>query len=176
MTLRILVVCDGNMCRSPLAERLIAARLPGVEVASAGRMAGDDGVEMDPLAQAELVRLGGSAEGFTARRLATWQLDAADLVLTATMKIRSRVIQKSPRAMRRTFTLLEFASLASRAPAGSADFLVTWCFGNRSLVAEDELDLPDPIGGTPELHRMVADTIDRAVDRIVAALAPALSR
>ncbi|MES1264443.1 MAG: low molecular weight phosphotyrosine protein phosphatase, partial [Variovorax sp.] len=32
----ILVVCIGNICRSPMAEGLIAAALPDAQVASAG--------------------------------------------------------------------------------------------------------------------------------------------
>jgi protein-tyrosine phosphatase len=174
--MRILVVCEGNMCRSPLAERLFAARLPGVEVSSAGTHAGGLGAPMDALAAAELTRLGGSAEGFTARRVSGEEVEGADLVLTATTRIRARVLGVSPRAMRRTFTLLEFAGLARYAPPGTPQELVAWAFANRSLVADLELDVPDPIGGTPEAHRVVADTIDVAVDAIVAALAPAVSR
>lgn len=176
MTFRILVVCEGNLCRSPLAERLIAARLPGVEVSSAGTLAGDGGAEMDPLAAAELARLGGSADGFVTRRVTGDLLVGADLVLTATRRIRSKVIAQSPRAMRRTFTLLEFAALAERAPALPAGELVAWAFGNRSLVSAAELDVPDPIGGDAEVHRAVADSIDGAVTRIAAALAPAAGR
>jgi protein-tyrosine phosphatase len=176
MSLRVLVVCEGNMCRSPLAERLFAARLPGVEVSSAGTHAGGVGAPMDPQAAAELVRLGGSAEGFRASRVTVRELDEADLVLTATTRIRARVLGLSPRAMRRTFTLLEFAGLARQAPPGLSGELVSWAFANRSLMADEELDVPDPIGGTPEGHRAVADTIDGAVDAIVVALAPAVSR
>ncbi len=32
----ILVVCTGNICRSPIGERLLRKRLPGVKVNSAG--------------------------------------------------------------------------------------------------------------------------------------------
>lgn len=32
----ILVVCTGNICRSPIGERLLRKRLPGVKVKSAG--------------------------------------------------------------------------------------------------------------------------------------------
>jgi hypothetical protein len=48
----ILCVCTGNVCRSPAAERLLAARLgPGVVVASAGTVAalGGPGSARSPL-------------------------------------------------------------------------------------------------------------------------------
>jgi protein-tyrosine phosphatase len=32
----ILVVCIGNICRSPVAERVLQAALPGITVTSAG--------------------------------------------------------------------------------------------------------------------------------------------
>ncbi len=32
----LLVVCVGNICRSPMAQALFRARLPGVDVQSAG--------------------------------------------------------------------------------------------------------------------------------------------
>jgi protein-tyrosine phosphatase len=37
----LLVLCHGNICRSPFAETLLAARLPAREVRSAGLHAGD---------------------------------------------------------------------------------------------------------------------------------------
>jgi protein-tyrosine phosphatase len=174
MTFRVLVVCDGNLCRSPLAERLLAARfstagVTDVDVSSAG-VRGVVGAPMDPVAAAELARRGGSREGFTARRLDAAQIEAADLVLTATRDLRTKVLGESPRAMRRTFTLLEFAALAGHAPEGSREDLVTWAAAHRAL-AEGELDLVDPIGGTPDRHRAVAELIDEAVGGAVAALA-----
>lgn len=38
----ILVVCVGNMCRSPTAEYLLKGKLPGIQVSSAGLMARDN--------------------------------------------------------------------------------------------------------------------------------------
>src|SRR4051794_30349284 len=56
-TVRILFVCTGNTCRSPMAAALMAARLPGVDVSSAGtgRYA-DDGDPAADLACVELRR------------------------------------------------------------------------------------------------------------------------
>src|SRR5699024_1315563 len=47
----VLCVCTGNICRSPLAERLLARALPGVKVASAG-IGALQGSPMDPAAAA----------------------------------------------------------------------------------------------------------------------------
>ena len=42
----ILVVCTGNICRSPIGERLLRKRLPGVKVKSAG-VAANHGVSLE---------------------------------------------------------------------------------------------------------------------------------
>ena len=47
---------------------------------------------MDPMAAAELLRLGGNATGFASRRLSAEAVDAADLVLTATRGLRARTV------------------------------------------------------------------------------------
>lgn len=173
----VLVVCVGNICRSPLAERLLAARAEAsgvdVSVSSAGvrALAGE---RMDDLAAAELVRLGGSPAGFVARRLTEEMVAGADLVLAATKGVRTEVLNVAPGAMRRTFTLLEFAALCEVAasPAGQGvDELVADVARARGRVSGVVLDVADPVDGSPRLHRAVAETIAAAVDRIVTTLA-----
>ena len=95
----ILVVCLGNVCRSPLAEQVLRMRFaellgdgsPAVRVSSAGARA-LVGRPMDEHAAAELRRLGGDPEGFAATQLTAAAAGAADLVLTATRELRSRVL------------------------------------------------------------------------------------
>src|SRR6476620_12469959 len=70
---RILTVCTGNICRSPVAERLLQAGLdrmkPGAfEVESAGTRA-MVGQPVQP-SSADIIRsYGGTPEGFAARQL-----------------------------------------------------------------------------------------------------------
>ena len=159
----ILTVCLGNVCRSPLMERLLLARLPdGFTVSSAGLIA-LEGRPMEPNAAAELARLGGSDAGFVARDFTPRYADVADLVLTATAEIRSRVLAESPGALRRTFTLPELAHLLRTAPAfDDPRELVAWAAAHRSTAAGEPTDVPDPIGRGPEVHRQAADAIDAA--------------
>jgi len=165
----ILTVCVGNICRSPLAERLLTHRLPGVTVASAGIRA-VVGSAMEPKAAAELVQRGGDPEGFAARQLVAPMVDEAQLVLTATRDILNRVLEESPRGLRRTFTLLEFAALSIQAPPGSLAELVDWSATHRSEVAGLDLDVRDPIGRDAGVHHQVAEQIDRATAAIAQAL------
>ena len=112
---RILTVCTGNICRSPVAERLLQAGLDqvlpgGFEVRSAGTRAlvGDP---VQPLS-ADIIRtFGGTAEGFAARQLSARILRNVDLVLTMTSGHRGEVLQLDASLLKRTFTIREFARM-----------------------------------------------------------------
>jgi protein-tyrosine phosphatase len=177
VTFDILVVCTGNICRSPLAERLLAARLEGngdFRVSSAG-IHGLDQWEMDESAAAELRRLGGDATGFTSRRLREVDAANADLVLTADRDHRSAVLALAPEALRRTFTLREFAHLAEMfGPLGSPAETVREYARRRGEATISEYDVDDPYRQGVEEHRAAAEAIDAAVRPIVEVLtAPA---
>lgn len=168
--LRVLAVCLGNVCRSPLMERLLVRRLPeGTIVESAGLVA-VAGASMDPLAEAELTRLGGTADGFVSRPFACRQAIGADLVVTATAAVKSRLLEECPAALRRTFTLRELAFLVPQAPHGTPRQRIAWAGAHRSLGAGGEWDVVDPIGRSPEVHRDAAVAIDEATRTVAAAL------
>jgi len=114
-----------NVCQSPVAERLAArwARdLLGhspqnavVDIRSVG-VAAPIGRPMDARSAAALTALDGDPGGFASRLLERSMAEPADLVLTMSRRQRREVLEKNPRGLRRTFTLLEVADLL-----GSAD-------------------------------------------------------
>lgn len=107
----ILCVCTGNVCRSPAAERLLAARLgPEVGVHSAGTL-GLVGRAIEPPMATHLTTMGVPDTGFTARRITPADVRGADLVLGMTREHRGAAVELAPAAVRRAFTLLEFARL-----------------------------------------------------------------
>ena len=117
---RVLHVCTGNICRSPMAERLTVAGLrsrladgaDGVSVGSAGTW-GHTGSPMEPYALSTLAAYGVDGRDFTARELVAEHVVAADLVLGATREHRAAAVVLQPRAAARTFTLREFARLTA---------------------------------------------------------------
>ena len=168
---RVLFVCIGNVCRSPVAERLLAARLPKdrFEVASAG-VGAMVGYAMSKYAAVELQAYGGDPRGFAARQLTPDMIEQSDLVLTATRDLRSQVLAEVPNALRRTFTILEFAALAAQGEGSTPAELVKWAGAHRSLVGNLEQDVPDPYRRGPEEHARAARALDAAVQQIAKGL------
>ncbi|WP_406170427.1 low molecular weight phosphatase family protein [Streptomyces sp. NBC_00996] len=113
---RVLFICTGNVHRSVLAERLLAARLPpgsAVRPESAGTEAWPrPGMESSTMAVLE--KLGGDGSGFAARPLTAQLVVGAALVLGLAREHREAAVRLAPSAMRRCFTLKEFLRLAVR--------------------------------------------------------------
>ena len=150
--MHVLFVCTGNICRSPTAERLLVARreengLPDLRASSAGSRA-VIGHPMHSEAAPVLERLGGDSSNFTARQLTAKIASAADLILTMTRAHRDAVLELAPHRLHRTFTLAEASRLISEHGANTVAELAA----RRSLLTIDEnLDISDPIGQSPEV-------------------------
>lgn len=167
----ILAVCTANICRSPMIELLLRQRLDPAKfsVSSAG-VQGWNRAPVDSMVTLELARFGARAAGFQSRALKDEFIDQADLILTATRDHRAHVLGRSPDALRKTYTLLEFAELMSGpdlepALATSPVALIEETFKRRGQVRQG-LDLSDPYRQAPDVHRAVAEQVRAAVDAI----------
>lgn len=162
----ILTVCTANICRSPFTELLLKDRLDSglFEVASAGTR-GWDAAPMDADAAAELARFDVDASAFRSRPIDAAAVDMAHLILTATKDHRSEVLGVNPVALRRTFTIKEFAHLVRPVDGATLSDMVTDASLRRSEGPAD-VDITDPYRGDVALHHSVADQIDTAVRQI----------
>lgn len=158
--MRILSVCTGNICRSPTVERLLVAQAPAnglqdIQASSAGTRA-VIGHPVHPEAAPVLERLGGDPSNFAARQLTAKIASAADLILTMTRAHRDAVLELAPHRLHRTFTLAEASRLISEHGARTVPDLAA----RRSLLIVDEtLDIPDPIGQSPEVFAEIGSQI-----------------
>lgn len=125
-TFTILTVCTGNVCRSPLAEQLIASGLQGlpVVVSSAGTGAlVDEGMPEQSLRIARGLGVA-SPESHRARQITADLIREADLVLAMSLRHRRQIVELVPRASRNTFTIREFARIAQGVDPETIDALV----------------------------------------------------
>ncbi len=134
----ILHVCVGNICRSPMSERLLAQRLRHhVGVAAdqlylnhgAGTGPWHVGEPMNAPAARQIRERGGDATNFRARHLAGELVDLSDLIVCATAEQVEFVGSLRPDAVARTFVLGELGRLLTAIdltvlppwPSGDAD-------------------------------------------------------
>lgn len=116
----ILMVCTGNICRSPVAERLMQKATDfdqALVITSAGTQA-MVGHPIDPNMVALLAARGISSGGALGRQIDPSLIAKQDLILTATSAHKSVVAKLSPPSVSRLFTLREFAliSISSALP------------------------------------------------------------
>lgn len=174
---RILTVCTGNICRSPAAAQLLARGLAlEIDVSSAGTGA-VVGNPVEPAMQALLEDAGVAVQPFAARQLDAGMVRDADLLLALTTQHRSEALRLAPAALRRSFTLLEFARIvgAEEFPelraAGAAARLreMTTMAGARrqvgSVVNDD--NVPDPYRQGEAVFQSAFEMIRHGVDAIV---------
>jgi len=76
----ILLLCTGNICRSPMAEGLMRAALPRHHFFSA-ELHAPEGAPADPYAISLMSEIGIDISRHRARRLAAWMMHEADWVL-----------------------------------------------------------------------------------------------
>ena len=174
---RILVVCTGNICRSPFIERLLQHQLderrPGSDRAVLVHSAGTGaltGSAMDERAAAQLVAHGGDPSGFRARDLTPDLIAGSDLVLTATRAHRGTVSAMYPKVLRQVFTFRDFADLVAGVDGLSAR--VTR-MDPRAWVRQVTEDAAASRGINPPLEPAQADIVDpfRREDEVFATMA-----
>ncbi|MBM5578773.1 low molecular weight protein-tyrosine-phosphatase [Burkholderia pseudomallei] len=102
----ILIVCEGNLCRSPMAAALFAATLPGRAVTSAGLNA-LVGLPAAPLAQDVMRERGVDLSAHRAQQLGRAHCASADLILVMDRGQRRLVEERYPLARGKVFRIGE---------------------------------------------------------------------
>jgi protein-tyrosine phosphatase len=178
----ILVLCTGNVCRSPIAEGFLRSLLSGrfgeeaPSVASAG-MAGWEGSGADPSSVAAAAELGVDISGHLARHVDVDEVLRASLVVAMAAEHRDEIARLLPLAASRTFTLKELVRLLEALPhepvpgdpsevlearvREAADLRV-----GRPVVGGDE-DVLDPLGRRMWTFRSVAADLQEWCGRLV---------
>lgn len=173
---RITTVCTGNICRSPLAESLLRAELPPdiFTMTSAGVAAVVQGEVPDPQ-----IRIGDSLglidlREHRAQALVPGMVGVSDLILAMSRGHRKRLVRMDPQAVRRIFTLREFAYLAEyvtpdNVEAALADVPTPLAAAVEAvarlrgmvppLPTKDHLDIVDPFRQTRAIYKQSRDEL-----------------
>lgn len=108
MITKILVVCIGNICRSPMAEGLLSQALPAVQTTSAG-LGALVGQGADSNAVRVMADAGIDISSHRARMLTDAVARNADLILVMDDKQKQHVAKEYPYTLGKVFRLAESA-------------------------------------------------------------------
>jgi protein-tyrosine-phosphatase len=183
----ILLVCTGNICRSPMAEgflrRMLADRgIQGIRVESSG-VAGWEGSTPTAEAVEALAGYGLDISSHRARRLTQPMVEEADAIVAMAADHREAVDRVVPEAAVRVFTLKELVALLESAPGDRIDGAfdeqlrasIRLAEAEREAHAGTELadeDIADPLGLGIESFRAVAWELEDLSRRLVDGLFP----
>ncbi len=178
---RILVVCTGNLCRSPLAAELLRIRLVSVGAIADVRSAGTEVAPNDrpPKAMVDAgLRVGADISWHRAVPITDALVRGADLVLTSTIGHCREVLTHCEEVGDRIFTLVEAADIAAEVDAADAGVELDFDQWREEMNARRspaaywrtryrEDDIEDPYGGPPRRYDEVAKETAAVVDRFV---------
>lgn len=157
---KILFICTGNTCRSPMAEGLLQARLESdsqlssvYSAASAGLMAYNGAPVTSSSAKALLELWGIDIGSHRSRQVTKEELLDAYLILTMERAHKNYLVESFPEIKHKIYTLKEYTS-----PDSSESIPPEYNYS---------LDIRDPIGCPDSVYRQRAHEIKEAVDRLI---------
>ncbi|TDQ38744.1 low molecular weight protein arginine phosphatase [Aureibacillus halotolerans] len=186
--MKVLFVCTGNTCRSPMAEAIFNAQAPNGMVAKSAGISAAPGAPANQKTAAVLASSGVSinhASAPVSQDVLAW----ADLILTMEMTHKSVIVMSHPHVADRCFTLKEYVlglDLWKQLDALKAEQAMQIALGNtptkhtqqdietleQAIQSLGDMDIVDPFGGSSAAYEQtfseVSDLLDRLFKRLEA--------
>lgn len=137
--LKVLFVCTGNTCRSPMAEALFRLGSKSHEAYSCG-LATEHGHPASPYAIEAVAELGADLKAHCSRQASAQLVAEADLILTMTEGHKRWLRSHFPEAQERIYTLREYV--------------------------DEEGEVADPFGGTAAVYRQTAKQLAELIEKL----------
>ena len=148
MSKKVLFVCTGNTCRSPMAEGLFRKAIvdrDDYECLGSAGVAAFAGDTMSPETAAVLSQSESQVEGFRSRAVTDYLLDEATHVFAMTQSHLSILTDAFPDQREKFHLVCDFVELNGRAG----------------------MDVPDPIGMGPAAYNSVAQVLEAAIPGLI---------
>ncbi|MGI6575441.1 MAG: low molecular weight protein arginine phosphatase [bacterium] len=146
---KILIVCTGNTCRSPMAAYLLNhlaandANGKDIITAESAGIFAQEGMPAAREAIEVLAKVGIDLTGHKARQLTSQMLREADLVLTMTNRQKDIILKEVPEAREKVFTLAEFS------------------------LEDTFADIIDPFGQSAEIYEQIYRELQEHLSRVL---------
>jgi protein-tyrosine phosphatase len=138
--MKLLFVCTGNTCRSPMAECIMKAKNTGWDIESAG-ISADDGHMASENAIRVMEEKGLDLTKFRSKMLTREAASEADLIITMTRSHADAILLSSADYADKVSTIYKFAH-------------------------GEQKDVTDPYGGDFHVYKKCADELTRLIDEI----------